>query len=284
MPCCGSTEPRAPVAMISRLSILVRTTALYLMLASSAQADIIWHWQDDFSGREKARLKVWITRTVAAVETLVGPYPFDVHIHFYNMPGRGEPVPWANTRRGRVQGVNFYVDPSSSLQSFLEDWTAPHELSHLLIPSVGDRYGWFAEGFASYMQYQVMMELGVLNQKQVADNYQRHVTRAYENYPFHRLPFDRAAGELRRRRAYPTLYWGGAVYFLQADFKLRQQNSSLTELLAHYVACCRTQPKRLADLVEKLDGLSDSDIFSSQLRAMKKQRGFPAFSAVLPLS
>lgn len=270
--------------MIYRLLIFLRNAFLYLMLAGSAQADIVWHWQDDFSGQEKKRLKTWITRTVAAVETLVAPYPFDVHIHFYRMSGRGEPVPWANTRRGRIQGVNFHVDPSYSLPSFLDDWTAPHELSHLLIPSVGDRYSWFAEGFASYMQYQVMMELGVLSRKQVADKYQRHITQAYENYRFHRLPFDRAAAELRRRRAYSTLYWGGAVYFLQADFQLRQQDSSLTELLVDYVACCRTQPNGLAELVEKLDGLSGSDIFSSQLRVMQKQHGFPIFFAILPPS
>jgi len=41
-------------------------------------------------------------------------------------------------------------------------------MSHLAIPYVGEKEVWFAEGFASFMQYQVMMEMGVMT-KVLAD-------------------------------------------------------------------------------------------------------------------
>ena len=50
----------------------------------------------------------------------------------------------------------------------MNDWTAPHEMSHLAIPYIGEKEVWFAEGFASFMQYQVMMEMGVMT-KVLAD-------------------------------------------------------------------------------------------------------------------
>lgn len=74
------------------------------------------------------------TDTVSALEDLIAPLPFDIDIHFYRVIDRGEPVPWANTRRGRRQGINFHVGPAFRRRAFYADWTAPHELSHLLIP------------------------------------------------------------------------------------------------------------------------------------------------------
>ncbi|MEW5250535.1 gluzincin family metallopeptidase [Microbulbifer sp. 2201CG32-9] len=247
-----------------------------------AKAELVWHWQDPFDAADKQKLTKWIDRTVTAVEQQVGPYPFDVHIYFYRRAGRGQPVPWANTRRGRVQGVNFYVDPSFSLQDFLRDWTAPHELSHLLIPYLGRRNAWFAEGFASFMQYQVMQQMGVLTEEQALARYRVRIEKAAREYRESTQPFALAAPKLQRRRQYPTMYWGGAVYFLQADRLLRQRDDSLQRVLARYTTCCRTQTRGLDQLVAQLDRISTSTLFSNLLRDNRSQQGFPRFQNLFP--
>lgn len=222
------------------------------------------------------RITEWITRTVAGVESLVAPYPFDVHVALYRAEPGDSPVPWANTLRSRRQGVNFHVDPGRTREELLADWTAPHELSHLLIPFLGRRHAWFAEGFASYMQYQVMRSMGIVDDDEIEQRYREKIGEASRRYDLADRPFVEAAGELVARREYPTMYWGGAAYFLQADRRLRERGSSVPDVLREFVECCRTSTRGLEGLVAKLDRIAGTPVFSEQLETLRTQRGFPA--------
>ena len=244
-------------------------------LSVPARADIIWHWQGQFTSVEKQKLKSWITQTAAAVEDTVAPYPFDVHIYFHRLMGRGEPVPWANTQRRPNQAVHFHVDPTYSEQAFLQDWTAPHELSHLLIPFVGHDYSWFAEGFASYMQYQVMQTLGVLNAGQVTQRYKNKISSARNKYLYHKIPFHYAAQILRESKQYPVYYWGGAAFFMAIDKQLNALDSSLVTVISDYVHCCRMETNSITELTKSLDGVVRSNLFTEHLQQAQVRPGFP---------
>lgn len=254
---------------------------LLLLSSATAQADIVYHWKDRYSPEEQEKLKAWIERTVAAVQRRVAQYPFDVHVFFHRSDRGGEPVPWAHTRRLRRQEVHFHVSPEFPLQRFVDDWTAPHELSHLLIPYLGKRNAWFAEGFASYMQYQVMHEMGVLSDAELEDRYRNRITRAARNYRLDEMPFAEAAPKLRRQREYPTMYWGGAAYFLGVDHALRRNGDSLLRVLTAYVACCRMRTHGLSGLVTELDRLADSGVFSTALKDLRNRPGFPRYGELL---
>lgn len=249
---------------------------LTLLLASPAQAKILWHWEDDFDADEQQQLTQWIETTVAGIETLVAPYPFDVHIFFHRRKAR-EPVPWAHTKRFGAQAVHFYVDTRYPPAAFLADWTAPHELSHLLIPFVGRSHSWFSEGFASYMQYRVMHAMGILSKTEMDDKYRSHIERADRRYERDDMPFIAAAPKLLRDHEYPTLYWGGAVYFLQVDKALQAKDSSFIEVLRAYVNCCRNRSTDLKHLITRFDSLSSSTVFSSLLQVLTDKPGFPAY-------
>ena len=256
--------------------------AALLILIRPAAAEIVWHWEDRFSDAERARLTRWLAATVAGVEKLVAPYPFDVHITFYRSERDDSPVPWASTVRSRRQGVNLHVDPHRTLEEFLADWTAPHELSHLLIPPVGRSNAWFAEGFASYMQYRVMHAMRIVDDEQMMERYRAKIGEAQQRYDLHDMPFVDAAGELVARREFPTMYWGGALYFLQVDHRLQQRGSSLLEVLQRFVACCRVETRGLEDLVEELDRIAGEPVFSERLAVMRTRTGFPDDSGIWP--
>ena len=250
------------------------------MISGAANAELVWHWEDRFSPAEKRKLKAWIEETVAAVEDFVTPFPFDVHINFHRTSS-SRPVPWANTIRSRRQGVNFHVNPRFSAEELREDWTAYHELSHLLLPYLGRRHSWFAEGFASFMQYQVMHSAGVLNERQMERRYQERIGRAERRYDMSDMPFVQAAPMLRAKRQYPTMYWGGAVYFLRVDQALKDSGTSIPEVVREFVACCRTDRlSRLDTLTAELDKLAGSDAFSKELMYVRTQPGFPDDSEV----
>ncbi|MEM9623944.1 MAG: hypothetical protein AAF993_20055 [Pseudomonadota bacterium] len=246
-------------------------------LAESVSTTRQYHWQDDFSPAEQAKLQRWVDDYVAAMDGLVGPLPFTLHIYMHRYAGAREPVPWAQTQRTDRQGVIFYVNPAFSARALRDDWTAPHELSHLILPYLGRRHAWFAEGFASYMQYQVMMAGGVLTASQARQMYLQRFERAQGRYDMDDMPFAEAAPKLRDKRQYPTMYWGGAIYFWEIAEELQRRQQNLPDVLREFMRCCRTNSGNLDDLVQQLDQVSRTRLFSEQLQAFQQGEGFPEF-------
>jgi len=245
-----------------------------------AKAELEFHWQDRFSKAEQQKLTRWLNETHNAVEHLVGPLPFTTHLYL-KRTSASEPVPWAHTERSTIQGVHFHVDPSYSLQEFRKDWTAPHELSHLILPYVGRDNSWFAEGFASYMQYQVMHQMGVLSTTAMKKRYAKNLVKAEGRYAYTHMPFAKAAARLRAERNYPTMYWGGAAFFLQADDALMTRGDvGLVVALRRYISCCRMQEHKLSDLIAALDQLIGTTELSELLRTFRNDAGFPEYQGI----
>ena len=126
------------------------------------------------------------------------------------------------------------------------------------------------------MQYQVMHQMGVMSTRDMRRRYQKNLNKAESRYRHNRIPFAKAARKLRAERNYPTMYWGGAALFLEADTRLMSNNNpGLVAALNAYTQCCRMQNHELEDVVTELDRLSDSNNLSELLTKYKTQPGFP---------
>ena len=242
-----------------------------------ARAELVRHWEDSFSAAEQARLTGWVTAVHESVERAVAPFPFDVDLHFHRAYYARSPVPWANTRRSGRQGVNLHVDPHYSHVELMADWTAYHELAHLYLPYLGRRHSWFAEGFASFLQYPLMKSAGVMTEAEVQSAYSRKIRTAAAKYDLGDMTFIDAVPVLRARREFPTAYWGGAVYFLNVDRELRSSGTALVDVLRQFVTCCRQRRYELDSLVAELDRIADNDAFSRQLTEFRTRKGFPDY-------
>lgn len=226
------------------------------------------HWQHRFTPAEQQKLSLWLKQASAATTELLGPYPFTMQFYLYSRPAL-EPVPWANTWRDSTQQVHFYVAAGFSLEQFLQDWTAYHEISHLALPFLGKEHAWFAEGFASFMQYQVMQRAGLI--ASAKDAIAAKFDAQKSNYNISESMQDNAKRLLKQRR-YAAAYWAGAQYFVVADAQLQQQHrSSLVTLIRQYQQCCRLRDKTVNELIISLDKLSDSAIFSELLQSFSEQ-------------
>lgn len=211
--------------------------------------ELIWHFEDEFTQEEKEFLKSWIQKVFDATQNILGAYPFPTHIYFHNAGKSSEPVPWAHTRRAPTQQVHFHVDLNFTEEEFINDWTAPHEISHLSIPFLGKANSWFAEGYASFMQYQIMKELGIYTAEEIENKYIQKFKKCLSYVDDEDGSFDELLMLQRQYHNYPVMYWGGAFFFYTLDQKLKEHDQSLLSLINDYLACCRNEDRNINDVI-----------------------------------
>lgn len=212
------------------------------------------------------KIEKWIRKTTKAVENTLGKYPFDIHVYIHKRENASEPVPWSHTRRDEHQSVNFYISPDYSLKDFLDDWTAPHEISHLSIPYVGKDNAWFAEGYASFMQYQVMVELGIYTNKEIQEKYEDKIKSVKPFYSKSNSLVS-VAQNLRGEYKFPQMYWGSATFFMRLDQILNARGTSLVDIVKEYQKCCRLKDSSIDDVIKSWDKIigapEASELFES---------------------
>lgn len=248
-----------------------------LLLPQLAGAVPSWRWQDDFTNREKQALKQWVVHAEQGLIKLFGPLPYRYSVHFHRMKrGRG-PTPWANTdkRKGRV--VHFHVNTAYAWSIFEKDWTASHELSHLMFPYLGDNGRWFSEGLASYLQYQIMYANGTINWKQATNRYAERFNAARKQRRYGDMAIANISNLPTLKGINVRLYWGGAAYFMQVDRALKEQKKlRLTDVITAYLQCCMFRGYSSAEeMIAIFDRISESDIFTRLYQDSISQKGFP---------
>ena len=259
------------------LKIAVSLIAL-LLINSSARAQPVWVWQDEFSSSEKNHLIAWVQDAMTGMENLFGKLPYNIEIHFYRKTAGSGPVPWANTNKRSVPSAHFHVNMRYAPDVFKKDWTAPHELSHLLFPYLGRDGMWFAEGIASYLQYQIMYASGVNTWQQLIYKLSERFKAARGYKQFDDLTLLQLNNIVFQTGGFVRLYWAGAAYFLHVDKILYEQKGMrLNDVIVNYLSCCANSRINSADgMLRLFDKISNSDIFSNAYQTLVLSAGFPA--------
>lgn len=223
----------------------------------SVSDSITWIWEEEFNPAEQEKLKNWIEEVYSVTNRVLGPFPFAVSIHFYRRDNASEPVPWAHTRRLGAQSVHFHVDPSFSLKDFRSDWTAPHEISHLALPFLGRKNSWFAEGFATYMQNEVMETMGTMTEKEVEDKVKEKITYNQQFFEDKNEPFVEVSRDLvSQTHNYPAMYWGSVSFFVRMDqYLVQEKDSSLNEFIRKYQEVGRLKDQSINHVISTFDSM-----------------------------
>jgi hypothetical protein len=226
------------------------------------------HGLSAFGHAQQEILRQWLRTGVNATRLTLGIYPRPLELYVYPKKSN-QPVPWAHTRRDSHESIHFYVDTQFSSEVFIADWTVYHEMAHLAIPFVGEDYAWFSEGFASYMQYQIMAQNGILTLP---------IEQAYENKISPQLKWfqsnDSAADiamQLMKKRNFPAAYWGGAWFFVLAERQLlSKHNISLIQVISQYQQAGRLEDDSIQALLTSLDKLIHDSLFSDLLKQFEQ--------------
>jgi hypothetical protein len=250
------------------------------------------------NGDDKQRQKLvgWMRRVGQALLTAYGRLPLaDVQIWLVSIdnlsiverfaaflqPGA---VLAGESARGQGNALQLDVDPGRPEQEFNEDWTAVHELSHLLHPYLGDRGSWLGEGLATYYQNVLRARGGLLTPKQawqrLAGGFQRSQAGPYAE------SLEQAAADMGRSGSFLRVYWSGAAYWLTVDMELRRTSGgklTLDTALSRFRDCClpaygEWKPE---DFVARLDAVLGVTSFTRHYREFARMKRFPDWQASL---
>lgn len=186
-------------------------------------------------------------------------------------------VPFGRVVRDGGETVELYVNQERQLEAFLDDWTATHEFSHLMLPYVSRSHRWISEGFAQYYQNVLLARAGAYDER-------RAWQKLYEGFERGRLsrpelsPNDAAARRSRGTRM--KVYWSGAALALMADVELREHTNgreTLDDVLSRLQSCCLPSDRAWSgtELFTTLDSLAAKPVFMPLYHRYANTSGFP---------
>ena len=232
-------------------------------------------------------VRQWLTRAAGAVTTLYGRFPVSQAQLVVVPSARGnEPVPWAYVLRGGSPAAHFFINQRRPLAEFLTDWTAVHELSHMLLPYIRPEDAWLSEGTASYYQNVLRARAGMIPVAEAWQKLHSGFRRGMKSMPG--LTLADATDRMFRDGAFMRVYWEGAAMMLLADQRLRSRTGgaqSLDSALAQLRACCLSPETswQARELFVKLDELTGTSVFGELYEAHVASTAFPRVGDAYPL-
>jgi hypothetical protein len=279
--------------LVVRILIRVIPLAALFVVSAQARSDSIMHSDQLIHIQYAATLEkakhqqtyLWLQQVAEALLTVYGEWPKDkFNITVQSSSSRHSPVPWGQVTRGEPDTVLLVVNSESDFKEITSDWTAFHELSHLLIPYSGHGDMWFSEGLATYYQNIIQARIGLLSETGLWDKLASGFERGRKQNQLSHLNLTEISDNMRKYRNFMRVHWSGVHYWLTADIKLRQQSqnkTTLDSLLKQLKACCQHSSMSAAAIAEQLDLIADVDLFKPLFDEYRDSLAMPDYEPVL---
>ncbi len=240
---------------------------------------------DGTPAANEAGMRAWIEDAARSVAAIYGRFPV-TSPQILVMPGAraAEPTPWAYVLRGGQAAAHFFVNQRRPLAEYVEDWTAPHELSHMFLPYVNSTDAWLSEGMATYYQNVVRARSGAISPaeawQRMHSGFRRGIDKSVKEQSL-----ALATERMFREGGYMRVYWHGTAILLAADVELRRRSGgkkSLDWLLERFGQCCLDPDVEWTarKVFEKFDEISGTDVF---VTLYEREVTSPKFMDLAPL-
>jgi hypothetical protein len=110
--------------------------------------------------------------------------------------------------------VVIRVGRGLTASQIFDDWVVIHELIHVTLPSLGRQESWLSEGIATYVEPIVRARAGVVSAPRFWSDLVKGLPQG--------LP-ERGDQGLERTHTWGRTYWGGALFCLVADVRIRER-------------------------------------------------------------
>lgn len=155
----------------------------------------------------------WIKAAADAVAGYYGHFPVP-HLTLLVTTGYGSGV-----RRGMTYGTNgglirISVGQDTTADELKDDWVLTHEMTHLAFPDMPDEQHWLEEGLATYIEPVARAQAGQLPVDAVWRQFIRDMPKGQPGY---------GDAGLDHTPTWGRTYWGGAMFCLLADVRIRER-------------------------------------------------------------
>ena len=172
---------------------------------------------DGAAGLERAPVLDWIKGSAETVSHYFGRFPV-TSVSILVVAQDGDRVGHATTWGYDGSTIRIGVGRSAGTSAFARDWVLVHEMTHLALPNLPDNQVWALEGSATYIEPIARAQRGKLTAVQVWIGMAQGLPNG--------LP---KAGDrgLDHTPTWGRTYWGGALFYLLADVRIRRATGNL---------------------------------------------------------
>lgn len=164
----------------------------------------------------KATIVEWVTRSAKAIDTYYGRFPV-TSARLLIVPVDGRRVQGGTTWGYRGGAIRIKLGSDASEDDLRRDWIMVHEMVHLALPDLDERYNWLSEGLAVYIEPIARVQAGDLPAEGVWAAMMRDMPKG--------LPGADDNG-LDNTSSWGSTYWGGALFCLLADVEIRKRTGN----------------------------------------------------------
>jgi len=179
----------------------------------------------------------WVRRAADAVTVFYGVFPVErARVHVVESLGDGREI--HGTTWGDIDGVQGFsrmrLGAGVTKDDLNSDWTMTHEFVHMALSSLPDESHWLEEGLATYVEPIARVQAGQLTAEQAWEGMVQGMPNGEPG------PGDEG---LNQTHTWGRTYWGGALFCLVADIRIReatQNRKGLQDALRAIVAARAT--------------------------------------------
>jgi hypothetical protein len=158
----------------------------------------------------------WIAKSSYAVRSYYGKFPVsDLALNV--RASDGDRVDGGNSEPGPLPVIDINVGLATTADELLHnDWVLVHEMIHMAIPYVPRKEFWAAEGLAVYVESIARIQVGHIAPEPAWKDFMKRMPGGQP----------KASEGLSQSGDHNRTYWGGALFFLEADVRIREKTGN----------------------------------------------------------
>ena len=158
----------------------------------------------------------WVKNSASTVADYYGRFPVP-HLTLKMRSANGSGIRHGVTYARDGGLILISVGRDADIAATREDWVLVHEMIHLAFPSMEDDQHWIEEGISTYVEPVARAREGGMAVKEVWGTFVRDMPKGEPGPDDHGLDNTHTWGRT---------YWGGAIFCLLADVRLRERTKN----------------------------------------------------------
>lgn len=171
---------------------------------------------DTLAPATRGALPGWVATSARAVAGYFGRFPLaaiEITVTAADAPG----VRHGGTRPGPPPSLHVAIGRATSAAQMRDDWVLVHEMVHLAVPQLKRAHNWLHEGIATYVEGVARARAGLITPRRLWIELAQQLPQG--------LPRP-GEGGLDDTPTWARTYWGGALFCLLADVRMRQRSAN----------------------------------------------------------